>query len=100
MEIINFTSNHIEQAIQIGKQNYDEERESVPALPPVSIWPDMQPFVENGLGVAAFEGEKMFGFLCCLSPFYNAFRSTNAVGVFSPMHGNGAVIENKGAIYA
>ena len=60
----------------------------------------MSRFAENGLGVAAFEGEKMLGFLCCVSPFKNAFSSTDAIGVFSPMHGNGAVIENKGEIYA
>lgn len=100
MQIINFTEKHIEQAIQIGKQNYNIEREYVAALPPVDTWPDMRAFAENGLGVAAFEGEKMLGFLCCVSPFKNAFRSTDAVGVFSPMHGNGAVIENKGGIYA
>jgi GNAT superfamily N-acetyltransferase len=100
MQIINFTKKHIEQAIQIGKQNYDTERECVSVLPTVDTWPDMCAFAENGLGVAAFEGEKMLGFLCCVSPFKNAFRSTDAVGVFSPIHGNGAVIENKGEIYA
>ena len=35
MQIINFTKNHIEQAIQIGKQNYDTERQHVPVLPPI-----------------------------------------------------------------
>jgi GNAT superfamily N-acetyltransferase len=100
MQIVDFTKKHIEQAIQIGKQNYDAERECVPVLPPADIWPDMQAFAENKLGVAAFEGDKMLGFLCCFSPFSNAFQSTDAVGVFSPMHGNGAVTENKGEVYA
>ncbi len=100
MQIIDFTENHIEQAIQIGKQNYAAEREYVPVLPPVDTWPDMRAFAENELGVAAFEGEKMLGYLCCFSPFGNAFESTDAVGIFSPMHGNGAVAEDKDEVYA
>ncbi len=100
MYITDFTENHIELAIQVAKQNYDAQREIESALPPVDIWPDMHLFAENRLGVAAFEGEEMLGFLCCFPPFKNAFRSTNAVGVFSPMHGNGAVIQNRGEVYA
>ena len=76
-----------------------DEREHVSSLPPVSSVPDLRPFAENGLGVAAFEGDAMIGFLCCVSPFKNAFRSTKATGVFSPMGAHGAA-GDRGSIYA
>lgn len=100
MQIVDFTADHIEQAVQIALQNYDEERGFVPALPPVDKVPDLMPFAENGLGVAAFEGDIMLGFLCSVNPFQNAFGSTGAVGVFSPMGANGAVGDNRIRVYA
>jgi GNAT superfamily N-acetyltransferase len=100
MTIINFTSAHIEQARIIALQNYNAEREHIPALPPIEYVPDLTSFAENNLGVAAFDGDSMLGFLCSVSPFRNAFRSTDAIGVFSPMGANGAVGANRANIYA
>lgn len=100
MQIVDFTAAHIEQAAQIAKENYEAQRRLVPLLPPVDALLDFTPFSENGLGVAAFDGNHMCGFLCSVSPFENAFASTDAVGVFSPMGGNGAVGENRAALYA
>ena len=99
MQIYDFTSAHIEQAAQIAKQNYDKERGHVPALPPIDAVPDLIPFAENGLGVAAFDDSEMVGFLCAVGPFQNAFSSTDAVGVFSPMGANGAVGSNRTEVY-
>ena len=79
MQIVDFTVAHIEQAAQIAKQNYEEERGVVPALPPIDAVPDLTPYVKNGLGVAAFDGDTMLGFLCAVGPFPNAFRSTDKV---------------------
>ena len=100
MRIVDFTAAHIEQAAQIAKQNYEEERGFVPALPPIDAVPDLTPYTENGLGVAALEGDTLTGFLCSVGPFENAFGSTNAAGVFSPMGTNGAVCVNRAGIYA
>jgi len=100
MRVVDFAAVHIEQAARIAKQNYDEERGFVPALPAIDKAPDLSPYVENGLGVAAFEGDSMLGFLCSESPFKNAFRSTDAVGVFSPMGANGAIVKDRANIYA
>lgn len=100
MQIIDFTVNHIKAAVQLAKQNYEDERGFVPALPPVDRLPDLNPYAENGLGVAAFEDGTMIGFLCSVPPFKNAFRSTDATGVFSPMGANGAIGENRTMIYA
>ena len=100
MKVIDFTSAHIEQAAQIAKQNYEEERGYVPALPPLEAVPDLTTYVENNLGVTALEGDRLVGFLCAADPFENAFRSTDATGVFSPMGANGAAIENRAKIYA
>lgn len=100
MQIIDFASTHIKRAAQIALQNYKEECGYVSALPPLDSVPDLTPFVGNGLGVSAFDGDSMLGFLCSVSPFKNAFRSTDATGVFSPMGANGAIIENRAGIYA
>ena len=100
MQIVNFTVDHIKAAVQLAKQNYEDERGFVPALPPVDRLLDLNPYAENGLGVAAFEGGTMIGFLCSVLPFKNAFRSTDATGVFSPMGANGAIGENRAKIYA
>jgi len=100
MRILPFAAEHIEQAAQLALSNYQAKRRHVPVLPPVSVWPDLSGFAANGMGVAAFEGEEMLGFLCAVSPFGNAFRSTDAVGVFSPMHANGAIEKGRARIYA
>jgi GNAT superfamily N-acetyltransferase len=100
MQIVDFTVAHIEQAAQIAKQNYEEERRIVPALPPIVTVPDLTPYTKNGLGVAAFDGDAMFGFLCAVGPFPNAFRSTDAIMVFSPMGANGAIGDNRANTYA
>jgi hypothetical protein len=98
--ILNFTTEHIEQAQHIARQNYESECRFAPSLPQVDAMPDLRPFAENGLGVTAFKGDEMVGFLCSVPPFKNVFRSTDAVGVFSPMGANGTVPENRAAIYA
>lgn len=100
MKIVDFTIEHIAQAEQIANQNYEAERRLIHTLPPVKEFPDLRTFAENNLGVAAFEGGDMVGFLCSVSPFRNAFRSTDAIGVFSPMHANGTILENRAQIYA
>lgn len=100
MKITDFTTAHAEQAAQIAMQNYDAERGFVCELPLMASVPDLTPFADNGLGVAAFDGGEMVGFLCSVSPFKNAFRSTDATGVFSPMGANGAVFKNHAEVYA
>jgi len=100
MRVVDFTSAHIEAAEQIARQNYEEERSFVKILPEAKELPALGQFTENGLGVAAFEGNEMVGFLCGVSPFSHAFGSTDAVGIFSPMHANGAIPQNRAHIYA
>lgn len=100
MQIIDFTAAHIEQAAKIAKQNYDEERRHVPALPPVDTVPGLTPFAGNGLGAAAFDGEKMLGFLCARNPWDGAWNMPELRHIFSPMGANGTVPENRAKIYA
>ena len=100
MKIVDFQREHAEAAQIIAKQNYNEERGFVPALPDISEMPDLTWFADNNLGVAALEGKQLVGFLCCTPPFGNAFRSTDAVGVFSPMGANGAIGDNRADVYA
>lgn len=100
MHILDFAKKHIEEAAAIALAGYNHERQFVKELPQVHDIPDLSALAGNGLGVAAFEKEKMVGFLCCCEPFDNAFRATDVRGVFSPMGANGAVPEDRARIYA
>ena len=100
MIIRDFEPKHTEEAAEIALGGYNYERAFTQALPEISGIPILKQLAGNGLGVAAFEGGKMVGFLCSVEPFENAFRSTDVRGVFSPMGANGAVMENHGRIYA
>ncbi len=96
--IIPFTSAHIDAAQQIARRNYQSERMAVPDLLADVALPDLSCFADNGLGIAAFSGDQMIGFLCAVPPFPNAFQSTDTVGVFSPLGANGTVVEHRGGI--
>jgi len=100
MKIIDFTHNHITDAYELAIAHYKEERVHVPMLPKIEGVPDLTDFANNGFGVAAFDGDKMIGFLCSYKPFDNAFRSTRVKGIFSPMGGNASIPANRARIYA
>ena len=100
MDILNFEKQHIKEATALALANYYNERQFVKELPQVCDIPDLNGFAKNGLGVVAFENEKMIGFLCCCEPFDNVFRATDVRGIFSPMGANAAVSKNRAKIYA
>lgn len=100
MNILNFEKKHVEEATAIAHANYNDERQFVTELPQVCNIPDLNCFAENGLGVVAFEDQKMIGFMCCCPPFDNAFRATDVRGIFSPMGANAAIPENRSKIYS
>ena len=98
INILDFSARHIPEAEKLALMNYNEERAVITELPQIDKLPDLTPFSENGLGVAAFDGDKMLGFLCCHTPWNNAFK-TPARGTFSPIHAHGVIKENRGKIY-
>ncbi len=98
MKVIDFNTEHIDSAQKIAAANYNEEREHIPILPCIDVLPDLEYFADNGLGVAALDGDRLIGFLCCYEPWDNAFNS-KARGTFSPIHAHGAVKENRSVIY-
>jgi ribosomal protein S18 acetylase RimI-like enzyme len=98
MQIIDFTVAHCEQAATLAKSAYERERGFVTALPEGAAIPDLREFAENGMGVAAFDGEQMLGFLCGYGPFDHAFGSQNVKGIFSPIHAH-ATTDNNAKIY-
>jgi len=99
INIVDFTEEHIVQAINIAKENYENERKCLNILPFVDEFPDFSPFLENKFGVSAFEGQKLVGYLCFYNPQKNAFGTTNAIGVWSPLHGNGVIECNNKNIF-
>lgn len=102
MKLVNFTAAHIEAAQELVRADYDQERSRVPSLPAITAFalPSLVNFADNQLGVAAFEGNKMVGFLCSGAPYHNAFRSTDVTGVFSPLGASGADLNNRAKVYA
>ena len=100
MQMIDFTHAHIEEATKLALANYNEERRNVSVLPTIDAVPELSEFADNGMGVVAFNKNIMVGFLCCYKPFADAFESTNAKGIFSPMGANAAISENRAKIYA
>ncbi|MBN2075200.1 MAG: GNAT family N-acetyltransferase [Dehalococcoidales bacterium] len=99
MYIVDFTEDHIEQALTLVIENYEEERRQLPVLPPVTAFPSLNHFAGNKLGVTAFEDSKMLGFLCCYKPFEDSFRTTGIKGIFSPVHVHAVIRENRERIY-
>jgi len=89
MLIADFNGQHTEQAMRLAQAAYDAERAHVPALPAVQV-PDLASFAQNNLGVAAFEGNEMLGFLCAWGPRKKVFGTTPVKGVWSPSHANAA----------
>lgn len=102
MQIVDFERKYAQEAGQLALAEYEEERRQILSLPPLreSDMPGTADYAENGMGVAAFENGRMTGFLCGCTPFDNAFGSTSARGVFSPLGAHGAVGENREEIYA
>lgn len=102
IKIYDFTNEHITLAHALIVKNYEEERNHVPVLPPISdqiTFPDLEHFAQNGLGVVAFDNDQFVGFLCCYNPWECAFGTTNAKGTFSPIHGHGVTTQNREMIY-
>ena len=98
MEVVAFTREHLAEARELALKNYKKEQEVLGSLPRMERVPDLSEFADNGLGVAAFEGERMLGFIGCLRPWEQAFDS-EASGTFTPVHAHGCVKENRDKIY-
>ena len=98
MEIVKLEKEHIVEATKLALENYVEESRRVNALPKMNYIPDLSCFAENEFGVAAFDGDKMLGFIGCFNPWDGAFDS-NARGSFTPIHAHGCVTENRDKIY-
>ena len=100
IKVIDFTQNHVTEAKALVMANYEEERIHVPTLPPIDEIPELPEFADNGLSVAAFEGNRLVGFLCGAGVWENAWDIPGVNHVFSPMGGNAAVPKNRAKIYA
>ena len=97
MTVIDFTAAHVEQATLIAKQNYEEERGFVPALPYVDKLPSLTDFAAKNHGVAMMDGNELLGFFCWEGPWDNHFGLCK--GIWSPIHAHGTVKQNRAEIY-
>jgi GNAT superfamily N-acetyltransferase len=96
VQLVDLGPPHLEQAGRLAAVAYADERRAVPALPPARI-PDLIGFAANDMGVAALDGDMLIGFLGCLPPWEGAFGDVR--GVFSPLHGHGAIPDGRADIY-
>lgn len=99
MIIVDFTKEWIPAAEQLAMENYREERQAVPELKESPALPSLKKIAENGLGVAAVEGEELLGFLGAYGPWEPVFCTSNVRGIFSPIHAHGAKMRNRARIY-
>lgn len=88
----------LEAARNLAYENYLEELKFSTGLLKVDNVPDLSFFVRKGIGVAAYDNDRLVGFLACFPAWDNAFGS-NVKGTFIPLHAHGAVNENKALIY-
>lgn len=98
IQIVDFSSEHVDAAQKLAMECYFEELNETPKLPHNVEIPPLDRFVDFGLGCAAISGGELIGFLCFYPPLDNIY-ATRARGTFSPIHGHGAVAENRQLIY-
>lgn len=98
IKIVSFSTELIPQAQSLLLAEYRRAQQLIPGLCPASPLPDLVPFAENGLGVAAVQEGCLLGFLGCNPPRQNAF-GTQAAGVFSPLHAHAAQPQNRKRIF-
>ncbi len=91
MKIVDFKQEHITEAKEIVKENYRKVQQRIKILPEVGSMPELGHFVENGLGVAAVDEERLLGFLCPYLPREDVFGTTNVRGTYVPLYGHGVV---------
>lgn len=93
--------NHIEEVASIALAEYTEECSVVIELPRkdykdlfCNMLSDM---MGHNLGVVAIDKRKIVGFITCYGPIENFFGKVQ--GVFSPIHGHGAIKDDRELIY-
>lgn len=95
MKIVDMTKQWISQALELIEENYNEEQNAVAVLPQMPAIPPLEFLCENGLGVAAVEGERLLGFLSAYGPWKPVFCTPDTTGVFSPLHAHAVQRENR-----
>ncbi len=99
MIIKDLTLEMTEDARILLKENFEEARRSHPILPDDVYIPSVEQLFTNCLGSAAYEDDKMIGFLSGFGPWGPVFCTKDAMGVYSPLHAHAAVRENRKGIY-
>lgn len=98
MKVIPFKVKYIQQAARLAELNFEEENNRLGNIMPNKTIPDLSQFADNNLGVAAFDGDVMLGFIGCYGHINNLFGMSN--GIYSPIHANGAIQKNRQRIYS
>ena len=98
MNIKQFDKKYVAAAESLMRANYLEMQEKMIVLPDVKEMPALDYLCEHGIGfVALDEDDEFLGYLCCYAPIDDFWGKVK--GAFSPLHGHGAVKENRKKIY-
>ena len=98
MNIKQFEIKYVGAAENLMRENYEEMRTKMAFLPDLDELPSLNYFAEHGVGVVALDAnDNLLGYLCCYAPIENFWGFVK--GAFSPLHGHGAVRENRKYIY-
>ena len=98
MNIKQFEEKYVAAAESLMRANYLEMQEKMTVLPDVKEMPALDYLCEHGIGfVALDEDDELVGYLCCYAPIDEFWGKVK--GAFSPLHGHGAVKENRKKIY-
>ncbi len=98
MNIKQFEEKYVGAAENLMRENYAEMQTKMAFLPDLNEFPYLDYFAEHGVGVVALDAnDDLLGYLCCYAPIENFWGFVK--GAFSPLHGHGAVQENRKYIY-
>lgn len=91
---------YINEALNLGLDAYNEEREKIKCLPnedySIILKEKIKNLFKNGLGIVALVNGKMIGFLVGyeIQEFWGKCK-----GIYCPLFGNGTIKENRKIIY-
>ncbi|MCK5758085.1 MAG: GNAT family N-acetyltransferase [Clostridiales bacterium] len=97
-KFVKFEEKHIEDASKLAFECYLEECSHVPELPEDAKMQELKEYADNELGIAAFENERLVGFLCCMTPWDNFFGTSK--GTYVPVDAHGSILEDRKRIYS
>ena len=78
-----FEPRHLDEAQALACRSYDAARERIPALPADAVVPHLDDHARSGMGVVAWDGDRLVGYLAGVPPFDGMFGPV--MGTYAPL---------------